>query len=167
MDASYITPFVVSIQNVFTTMLQLPVEVGEPRIKTGSKASHDVSGIIGMSGDVTGSIVLSFPLETAEAIVSLFCGESLGSDSDDFADAIGELVNMVSGGAKAGFDGKQVSISCPSVVVGTDHYISQQKDVPCVVIPCTTDCGELSIEVAIREQSRAATSESGSEVASH
>ncbi len=152
MDASYISPFVSSIQNVFTMMLQLPVTVGNPRIKTGGKASHDVSGVIGMSGDVVGSIVLSFPRSTAESVVSLFSGEQLGVDSPDFADAIGELVNMVSGGAKAEFTGKRVSISCPSVVVGENHHIAMQKDVPCVVIPCETDCGELTIEVSIQVQ---------------
>jgi len=162
MDASYITPFVSSIQNVFTMMLQLPVEIGEPRIKTGGNASHDVSGVIGMSGDVTGSIVLSFPLETADSVVSLFCGEHLAPDSGDFADAIGELVNMVSGGAKAEFKGKKVSISCPSVIVGSNHYISQQKDIPCVVIPCTTNCGEFTIEVAIQEQPAEAPTQTAS-----
>jgi chemotaxis protein CheX len=156
MDASYITPFVASIQNVFSTMLQLPVNIGTPTIKSDNGATHDVSGIIGMSGDVTGSIVLSFPMDAAEAIVALFCGESLTSQSPDFADAIGELVNMVSGGAKAGFTGKKVSISCPSVVIGKDHAVARPKDVPCVVIPCETDCGMVAIEVAIRETTGAA-----------
>lgn len=155
MDASYITPFIASIQHVFSTMLQLPVSVGEPRVKTGTAATYDVSGIIGMSGDVTGSIVLSFPKGTAERLVSLFCGSELTSSSPDFADAVGELVNMVSGNAKANFQGKKVSISCPSVVVGPDHTVSTQSETPCVVIPCTTDCGELAIEIAIRESSAA------------
>lgn len=152
MDAGYITPFVKSIQNVFSTMLQLPVSVNDPAIKSGNSPSHDVSGIIGMSGDVTGSVVLSFKMETAEAVVALFCGERLQSDNADFADAIGELVNMVCGGAKAMFnEKKKVSISCPSVIVGADHGVSLPSDVPCVLIPCTTDCGEFVIEIAIRE----------------
>lgn len=152
MDASYITPFVKSIQNVFSTMLQLPVSVNDPQIKQGNTPSHDVSGIIGMSGDVVGTIILSFKGDAAESIVALFCGEKLASSSPDFADAVGELVNMVSGGAKAMFtDTKDVSISCPSVIVGKDHGVALPSDVPCVVIPCETDCGEFVIEVAIRE----------------
>lgn len=152
MDASYITPFVKSIQNVFSMMLQLPVTVNEPQIKQGTTPSHDVSGIIGMSGDVVGTIILSFRRESAESIVALFCGEKLQCGTPDFADAVGELVNMVSGGAKALFtDTNDVSISCPSVVVGKDHGVALPSDVPCVVIPCMTDCGEFVIEVAIRE----------------
>lgn len=151
MDASYIKPFIASIQNVFSTMLQLPVAVGTPRIKDRAGPSFDVSGLIGMSGDVTGSVVLSLPKETAERVVSLFCGQELTVESPDFADAVGELVNMVSGGAKAMFAGKKVSISCPSVVVGKGHSVARQTDVPCVQIPCSTDCGELVIEIAIQQ----------------
>lgn len=152
MDASFITPFIASIQNVFATMMQLQVSIGNPSIKTDATTTYDVSGIIGMSGDVVGSVVVSFPKETAAACVALFAGQQLPSDHPDFADAIGELVNMISGGAKGMFTGKKkVTISCPSVVVGTGHTVARQKDTPCVVIPCTTDCGDLVIEIAIRE----------------
>ncbi|MEM7622351.1 MAG: chemotaxis protein CheX [Planctomycetota bacterium] len=153
MDPTYITAFVSSIQNVFSTMLQLPVTVGDPSIKKVAKPTHDVSGVIAMSGEVMGSIVLSFEQDAAESIVALFCGEKLAMDTADFADAVGELVNMVSGNAKAKFpNNKKVSISCPSVIVGPGHSFAVQTDMPCVVIPCSTDCGEVVIEVAVREQ---------------
>lgn len=109
-----------------------------------------------MSGDVTGSVVLSLPRNTAERVVSLFCGQELTLESPDFADAVGELVNMICGGAKAMFTGKKVSISCPSVVVGQGHTVARQTDVPCIQIPCTTDCGELVIEIAIQQSPAAA-----------
>lgn len=151
MDAAYIVPFINSIQNVFATMMQLPVATGAPRIKEPGGASFDVSGVIGMSGDVIGSVVLSFPLETAERVVAKFTGSKVESTNPDFADAVGELVNMISGGAKGLFGAsKKVSISCPSVIIGHDHVVQQRRDIPCIVIPCTTDCGELAIELAIR-----------------
>ena len=34
MDPKYISPFITSIKNVFSTMLQLDLEVGEPSIKS-------------------------------------------------------------------------------------------------------------------------------------
>lgn len=150
MDAGLIAPFVSSIQHVFSTMFQLPVDVGQPAIKEGSKCTHDVSGIIGMSGEFTGTVVLSMPADTATSIVALFTGEPADVDSADFADAVGEIINMVCGNAKAAFQRKNVSISCPSVVVGKDHRVNSQSDIPCVLIPCNTDCGEVVLEVAIR-----------------
>ncbi|MEL6498707.1 MAG: chemotaxis protein CheX [Planctomycetota bacterium] len=151
MDPRFITPFISSIQNVFSMMLQMPVNVGEPRIKEGTTATYDVSGIIAMSGDVTGNVVLSFPADTAERLVTLFVGMEIAIDNPDFADAVGELVNMVAGNAKASFEGMTVSISCPSVIVGQHHAVTTSSDTPCIVIPCDTDCGDVAIEIAIRE----------------
>ncbi len=149
METGHITPFIQSVQNVFATMLQLDVQVGEPALKRDGGGS-DVSAIIGMSGDVVGSVVLSFPTETAERVASLFTGEQMTCEDADFADAVGELCNMVCGGAKAELDGKRISISCPSVVVGSNHQVARQKDIPCVTIPCETDCGVFMIEVGIQ-----------------
>lgn len=151
MDAMYIKPFIASISNVFSTMMQLPVTVKEPFVKSSEGPSSDVSGIIGMSGDVMGSVVLSFSNATAENIVALFCGQKHEAGSPDFADAVGELVNMVSGGAKALFKDRKVAISCPSVVLGANHKLARQSDVPTVIIPCATDCGTVNIEVSIKD----------------
>lgn len=151
MDSAYIMPFVNSIQNVFETMLQLPVTVGDPQLKRTADPHFDVSGIIGMSGDVEGSVVLSFPTATAERIVSIFTGEELAATHEDFPDAVGELVNMVSGGAKAQFTGKNVSISCPSVVIGKDHLVFARKDVVCIQMLCNSDCGDFAVEVTFRK----------------
>lgn len=152
MDPALITPFIKSVQNVFATMLQLPVEVEQPQIKDGSASSYDVSAIIGMSGDCVGSVVLSFEQESALRIVALFTGSEVSADSSDFTDAVGELVNMISGGAKALFVGRKASISTPSVVLGAKHVISSQKDMPVIVLPCVTDCGRFAIEIAIQDQ---------------
>lgn len=157
MDSSYILPFVKAVQNVFATMLQLEVSVGEPGLKPPGTPSYDVSGIIGMTGDVEGAVVLSFPTATAERVVSLFTGTEMTRAHDDFSDAVGELVNMISGGAKAQFTGKTVSIGCPSVVIGSDHVVMGRKDVTCIIIPCASDCGDFCVEVSIRTGVGAAT----------
>lgn len=168
MDTAYLVPFISSIQNVCATMLQLQVNIGEPHLKTSESTNCDVSGIIGMSGDVVGTVVLSFPKNTAESIVQLFTGTKLDVTHPDFADAIGELVNMVCGNAKGQFTGKKkVSISCPSVVIGKHHAIANQKDLPCVAIPCSTDCGDLIIEITIRETAPATTAEATATTAAH
>ncbi len=155
MDQSYIIPFVKSVQNVFETMLQLPVQIGQPELKHPGDSGHDVSAIIGMSGDVEGSVVLSFPTATATRVVAIFTGTELEAEDEDFADAVGELVNMVSGGAKAQFSGKDVTISCPSVVVGQSHQVYGRKDVVAISIPCESDCGAFNVEVSIRQNADA------------
>jgi chemotaxis protein CheX len=152
MDPSYITHFMQSIQNLFSTMLQLEVKLLEPTLKQDPVPSCDISGIIGLSGDVVGSVVFSLPTETATMVVSRFTGEDATGMSDETcSDAIGELVNMISGGAKAKFEGRNINMSCPSVIIGKNHTVAIQKEIPCVVIPCETECGSFCVEIAIKD----------------
>ncbi len=151
MDVKFINPFVGSIANVFETMLSLKVTLGRPMLKTADLVSAEVSGIIGLSGDVQGSVVLSFPGDAACKIASRFAGMEMTKDSEDFADAIGELANMVAGNAKKDFAGYEVSISLPSVIIGPGHTVSQSKAAPFLVIPCETEMGKFNVEVALTE----------------
>lgn len=154
MDASYIKPFIESTKAVFSTMLAVEVSFGKPHVMDGLPR-FDVSGIIGMSGDVIGSVVLSLPTDVAKKFVAKFTGTPVEESSEDFADAIGELVNMISGGAKAKFAGKSVSISCPSVVIGAGHTVTRPSNTPCVSIPCRTPLGDFSIDISIRPETAA------------
>lgn len=152
MDASYITPFIESTKSVFGTMLNLPVKCGRPMPESAIPAANaDVSGIISLSGDVVGTVVLSFQMNAAASIVGRFIGMEVDVESEDFGDAIGELVNMVSGGAKAKFEGKNVSISCPHVVVGSGHKVQQMSDAICIRIPCSSELGDFAVEVSMKE----------------
>lgn len=151
MDPPFIRSFMASVRNVFSTMLQLDVAVGEPASIGDKGASDHVAGIIKFSGDLVGNFVLRFPIGTAERIVSLFTGEAITSDHDDFADAIGELVSMVAGSARADFEGRDVSISCPSVVIGEGDPIEQPRNFPCVAIPCQSAYGVFIIEICIQD----------------
>jgi chemotaxis protein CheX len=150
-SSAYVLPFVDSVSNVFETMLQMPVSVGEPTLKPQDTPAADVSGIIGMTGDVDGTVVLGFPIPTAERAVAVFTGMEIAADHEDFADAIGELVNMISGGAKAKFVGKHADISCPSVVIGAGHSVFGRKCVKSIRIPCSCDLGDFHVDVAIRD----------------
>ncbi|MEM8835207.1 MAG: chemotaxis protein CheX [Planctomycetota bacterium] len=150
MDETIIAPFIKTTHHLFATMLQLEVRVGQPAQKEADAPSYDVSGIISIAGDVVGSIVLSFREETATRVVSLFTGSEVNELNDDLCDAIGELVNMVAGGAKAQLQGKNCSISTPSVIIGSNHVVHTGGDVVCVSIPCDCDCGEFAIELAVK-----------------
>ncbi len=165
MNSALILPFVASVQSVFETMLQMRVQVGAPFVKKEDPSKNVVSAIIGMSGDVEGSVALSFPLDAAKRAAGIFAGSDLDVSSPDFVDAIGELANMVSGGAKAKFTGKTVSISCPSVVMGNNLALRPNSDSVCVVIPCSCDCGEFQIEVSIKQTAAAAATKDAAKAA--
>lgn len=155
MDVRYINPFIDAVRSVFSTMVHLDVELGHP-LRAETLPQCDVSGIIGMSGDIVGSVVLCFPTPVAVQVISRFAATDLRPSDPVFADALGELVNMISGAAKARFDGKKVSISTPSVVIGAGHTIARPARTSCISLPCRVLCGQFSLDVAIREQPQAA-----------
>lgn len=150
MDVRYINPFVRAIRNVFTTMLKVDVAIQKPCLRTDGRACADVSGVIGFSGDAAGCVVLTFPRGVAEKVASRFAGAPIVVNSLDMVDAIGELANMVAGNAKKDFEGVNIGISLPSVVMGPEHTIWQSREVPRLVIPCGSSLGGFFVEVALR-----------------
>ncbi|VAX35711.1 hypothetical protein MNBD_PLANCTO03-1578 [hydrothermal vent metagenome] len=166
MDAALIRKFIEATQNLFGTMLQSTVSFGTPAPTGQIETDGDVSGIIGFSGDVAGATVIRMPMATALAVVESFCGEKFGEETEDFADAIGELANMICGGAKSNLENTNIDISCPQVVIGSHHTVQTPSDAVSITIPCNAPQGVFWIEISIRtgnaaagaaNQSRAAT----------
>ncbi|HWB55218.1 MAG TPA: chemotaxis protein CheX [Tepidisphaeraceae bacterium] len=144
-----IAPFVNATINVFTTMVKIKPEIIRPCIKQDPGATHDVSGIIGFSGDIVGSVVVTFQMETAQKLVSALVGMEVEANSPDFVDAVGELANMIAGNAKKDLGGV-ANIAVPTVIVGKNHMIGRLTGVPCVLIPCHTSVGDFAVEVNIK-----------------
>ncbi|MCH8966902.1 MAG: chemotaxis protein CheX [Planctomycetes bacterium] len=149
MDVRYINPFVKSICNTFETMCELKVSVGKPTLSEDQSAANDVSAIIGFSGDAAGSVVLRFSFDVAAKIASSFAKIEITPDHADFADALGELANMVAGGAKSKFEGLMISISLPNVVIGKHHHFPVSKNAPRLIIPCGTSVGSFNVEIGM------------------
>jgi len=149
MDVNYVNPFLVAIQNVFKTMIDVPFNLGKPYLKQDNVPLYEVSGIIGLSGDVSGMVVISLSELIAFELVSAFTGEEVTELDEDCTDAIGEIANMVTGNAKKGFPPGNNSISVPSVVLGK-HKVVYPRGLPIISIPCETSAGRLIIDVALK-----------------
>ena len=149
MDVRYINAFIGSICKTFETMCRMPVTVGKPERKGNNGPITDVSSIIGFSGDAAGSVILHFSFDTAAKIATSFAGIEITPKHPDFADALGELANMVAGGAKCQFQGLNISVSLPNVIVGSNHNVSASKTSPRIIIPCITEAATFHVEVGM------------------
>ncbi len=150
MDVRFINPFIAAVKNVFNTMVATQITVGKPYVINASQEPvADVSAVIGLSGDVVGCVVLSLPMQSAMNAASKFAGMDLTPDNPDFADALGELANMIAGQAKSNFTGFNVSISLPSVIIGREHVVSQSRAKPRLALPCESPLGTFHVEVVM------------------
>lgn len=152
MKVEYINPFVTSTTAVFATMLDCQITRGEPFVKQGSQPHHEVSGIIGLSGKAKGMVVLSLEREVALAATAVMLEENLEAIDADVVDAIGELANVIAGGAKAKLEQFALSVSLPSVVIGTTHSLEFPSRVTPISIPFACSWGGVILDVGLIEE---------------
>ena len=152
-DVKLVAPFVESVRSVFKTMAQVETQILKPYLKTTNN-KYNVFGIIGFSGDLTGAVTVSFTRTAGEKLVEAFTGCKIEIESPQFADAIGELANMIAGSAKSKL-GLNANITVPSVIIGDHCHTATLSDVPCIVIPCTSALGEFAVEVCIKQNKTA------------
>ncbi len=150
MKADIINPFLSSVQNVLSTMAMLEVTPGKPTIKKGTIARGDVSGIIGMTtSTISGSMAISFPANVVYSIVNKMLGENVTEVNDTVTDLVGELTNMIVGGAKAQLEekGYDIGMATPVVVTGEEHEIAHKAKGQNILMPFKTDAGDFYVEV--------------------
>ncbi len=156
MDIRFINPFLEAVQTVFKTMLATDTMIGKPFLKSDDDGSDaEVYAVIGISGDAAGSVLLAFPKGTGLKIASQLSGEEMGIDHPDLGDALGEVLNMVAGHAKSKFEGLNCSISLPKVLIGKEMQTLDSKETT-LVLPCDSTLGRFRVEVALREENKAA-----------
>lgn len=150
MKVEHINPFIRSTLETFEAMVQLKLETGKPFLKRDPFPSYDVSGIIGISGDAVGSIALSFPKLVALKVVSKFLGEEIKIVGPDLTDSVGELNNIISGNAKKYLKDCNISISLPNVIVGHNHQVVSPRDSENMIVPFSSEVGEIALEVSLK-----------------
>lgn len=147
MESNQRETFIRAIQKVFRVMLKTDVRVFAPQVKKRCACGQDVSAIIGFGGEAYGNIALCFPLATGLTVAEQFAEEQLIPENPLFADALGELANMVAGQARRGMGGTDVHLSLPRLVVGKDYELLDSRMQPVCVLPCESPIGDFSLEV--------------------
>ena len=152
MKAEYINPFVTAAAEVFSTMLQCELTRGKLAIGNGAQPTMDISGVIGLSGRATGTVVLSLDRAVALSATEILLSQKCTSIDGDVIDAVGELTNMVAGRAKAGLEHLAMSLALPTVITGKNHVISFGSATQTLAIPFTCEWGGLVLEVGLVEE---------------
>lgn len=152
MDVKYINPFLEGTIEVLKTMAFIEPRPGRPYLKTGNNAQGDITGIIGLTGEVKGSLALTFTEKCILKIVSNMLGEDLKKIDHEIKDAVGEITNMVSGVARKKLEAMdlQVLAAIPTVVAGKGHSVLHVMGGPSLIIPFETDWGGFVVDVCMK-----------------
>ena len=137
-----------------STMAQMELIPEKPRLKKNEVALGDVSGLIGMVSDqAKGSLSITFEGGLALATMKKMVGEAPDEINEEIIDLVGEITNMVTGGAKRMLSEKGIEfdMATPIVVSGTNHSIHHKAKGPIVIIPLKSDLGRAYIEFSFDE----------------
>lgn len=151
MKAEYINPFVSAAVEVFSTMLDCELKRGALSLNQNFQPAHEVSGIIGLSGKASGTVVVSLDRDVAISATEAMLGQRPDSINTDVIDAVGEMTNMIAGKAKAGLEHLAMNLALPTVITGRNHTIRFGSTAKTICIPYSCRWGELSVEVGLVE----------------
>lgn len=156
MKAEFINPFLQATKNVLETMCQTQVKAQKPELKKNKNTFGDVTGIIGMaSEEVSGCMILSFEEKCIiHVVASMLMEDPKDALDDEIIDAVGELTNMICGGAKAALAklDHKFDLATPNMITGQGVEIATMSDSPTIVIPFTTDHGGFVIEANLADK---------------
>lgn len=153
MDVQVVNPFIDATIHVLSSLAFTNAHVGKPYLKKDFVAQGDVSGIVGLSGDFKGTISVTFTKKCILKIVSKMFGEEIEEINDDVKDAVGEILNIVSGHGRQKLEnmGKTLKGAIPTVITGKNHMITHMTSHPIIAVPFSTENGDFTFEVCLEE----------------
>jgi len=150
MKVEFINPFLESIVNVLETMANVKATPGKPQRKEEDTAQGDVTGVIGMASEqVKGSLAITFTSMAIFDIARRMLGEEVTEINNTVTDLVGEITNMVTGGAKRVLaeQGYDFDMAIPAVIAGKNHRISHKSNGMKIVVPFSIIAGKFFVEV--------------------
>lgn len=151
MRSEFINPFLSATVDVFRTMLSCELKRGPLGLKRDNTQEFEVSGLIGLSGKCQGMVAFSLGRNTAIRAAEIMLGQCPDGLNADVIDAIGEITNMIAGGAKTLLTEYQLSIGLPTVICGSSHSIKFPSGSTPLVIPFDSEFGPICVEVGLVE----------------
>jgi chemotaxis protein CheX len=157
MKAELINPFAHSTADVFATMLNSRLVRGNLQLRSSRLVpEYEVNGVVGITGGITGTVVLSMQENVALRATEVMLGNRPSSLNDEAIDAVGEIINMVAGAAKKYLSAYKLSLSMPMVILGSNTRIGFNSKIDPICIPYLSPWGPLQLEVGIAVTSRLA-----------
>ena len=151
MNVEYLNPIIAATDSVFQTMLSLEPEKGDVSMKEELYTDKKANVIIGITGDIQGSIVYSFSEDMALEVVEAMSGMKMDQLDKFVTSAMGELGNIISGKATTGLAEQELNcdIVPPQIVTGKEINISSETE-EILMINFNTELGDFDVSFAIR-----------------
>ncbi|CAK7086520.1 chemotaxis protein CheX [Tissierella carlieri] len=152
MKAEYLNSFYKATQDVFRLMLDTDVEKGQLKAIEGMVCSKDANVILGVTGDLKGTILFSFTSDMTLEMVRIMSGMEMHEIDNFVSSALGEVANIIGGNAVTNLTEYNYicDIAPPQIIIGEYKSISMANKLA-LLLPLKTHIGEFDINVFLAE----------------
>lgn len=133
-------------------MLDLDVEKGELEVIEGMISGKNANVLLGVTGDLKGSILFSFTDDMTLEMVKIMSGMEMKTIDNFVSSALGEVANIIGGNALTNLTTYNYicDIVPPQIIVGEYKSISMANK-RALMIPLMTDIGDFNINIFLAE----------------
>lgn len=155
MKAKILNPFLDSAISIIKEVSEISPKRGTLELKKNTVYLKGIAAIVGITGDLSGRMLIDFEIPTALKIASLMNMMEFTEINDMVRSTIQELANMISGRAitKLNNSGFSLDITPPTICEGKDTIITN-SNLSVISIPFTSEIGDFYINLAVIETTK-------------
>ena len=151
MKMELIQPFINAADAVLSQGLQGTTKVGNLTMEEEAYRRKGVAGLIALTGDIEGRIVLDMEPQTAVKVASHYAGAELPESDALIKETIFELANQVVGNAISALNDQGFHFRVhPPVLHTSEHGPKCSEDTEALVMCFETCSGNVFMNVALR-----------------
>jgi chemotaxis protein CheX len=152
MRVQLVNCYVAAALDVLAKETGRPVTRGGLVLEQNPYTTEAVTAMVGVSGDLAGSLYISMSEETALGIISSMLGQATTDFGELAQSGIAELANVIGGtaGVALADAGHTTDLTPPLLLVGAGARLSS-VEIQRIVVPLTTGFGTVKVHVSLRE----------------
>jgi chemotaxis protein CheX len=155
MKMELIQPFINAADAVLSQGLSTTTKVDHLSMEEDAYRRKGVAGMVALSGDIEGRIILDLEPQTAVRVASHYAGAELPESDGLIKETIFELANQVVGNAVCALNDQGFHFRVhPPVLVTAEEGDKSSEDVEALMICFETSMGNVFMNVALRYSKR-------------
>ena len=155
MKMELIQPFINAADAVLSQGLQGSTKVGNLTMEEEAYRRRGVAGMIALTGDIEGRIILDLEPQTAVKVASHYAGTELPESDGLIKETIFELANQVVGNAISALNDQGFHFRVhPPTMHTSEEGIRTSEDTEALVLCFETSMGSVFMNIALRYNRR-------------
>lgn len=151
MKMELIQPFINAADAVLSQGLQGKTKVDHLTMEEQGYRQRGVAGLIALSGDIQGRVILDMEPPTAARVASIYAGMEVPETDDMVRETVFELANQVVGNAVCALNDQGFHFRVhPPMLVVSEECDKTSEEVEALMICFETPVGNVYMNVALR-----------------